>query len=286
MRMPGSRRSDRVTTSVRLLVSGNDVYGSVFVEECRTAVVSRNGARIVIGKRMKPHQEVSVRVIATGLEADMHVIGTISETAEGIHYGMRFLDRKVDLWQIDFPPISQEDESVGKVLLGCTLCQYTAVVYLREFEVEVFEAQEEIALHCKHCGKVTVWKLSQREPSPPLEPTPAPELKSAEFPPPKPTADGADRRRDKRLGLKLTACIRTATYGDEVVPTENVSKGGFGFKSANQYAAGMVVEVAVPYSIGSGNIFSLAKITGLRMLPKEAVYIYGVCYLRNANFQH
>lgn len=285
MRMPGTRRSDRVTTSIRLLVSGNDMYGSVFVEECRTAVVSRHGARIVISQRIKPHQEVGVRNIATGLEADMHVIGVIAETDEGIHYGMHFVDPKVNLWQIDFPPIAEANDSVAKVLLECEACQHTALVYLHEFEVEVFDAQGEIALPCKRCGDVTLWKLSEREASPPFGATPVPPVKEAASARPKPKDDGSDRRRDRRLGLKLTACIRTATFGDEVVPTENVSKGGFGFRSASKYAVGMVVEVAVPYSKGTGNIFSIAKITGFRAIPQQGAYIYGVCYLRDPQLQ-
>ncbi len=208
----------------------------------------------------------------------MLVIGAISETSEGIHYGARFVDPKIDLWQIEFPPIMDESESVAKVLLGCEACQHTAVVYLREFEVEVFDAQGKISLRCKQCQEVTTWKLSEREPSAPFEPSPQPALK---YPPqPPPVKDGADRRRARRLDLKMTACIRTASYGDDVVPTENVSKGGFGFKSPNKYAIGMVVEVAVPYSREAANIFSMGRISGLRALPEQGRYAYGVCYLR------
>ncbi len=278
MLIPGTRRSDRVTTSLRLFVSGKDVHGSVFAGECRSAVLSRHGARIIISQQIKPHEELSVRVISTGLEADMLVIGAISETPEGTHYGMRFVDPQIDLWQIEFPPIMDESESVAKVLLECEACRHTAVVYLREFEVEVFDAQGKISLRCKQCEAVTTWKLSEREPSAPF--APAPELPLKNPPPPPPVKGGADRRRARRLDLKMTACIRTASYGDDVVPTENVSKGGFGFKSPNKYPVGMVVEVAVPYSPEAANIFSLGRISGLRALPDQGRYAYGICYLR------
>ncbi len=281
MLIPGTRRSDRVTTSLRLFVSGKDVHGSVFAVECRTAVLSRHGARIVLLQHINPHEELSVRVISTGLEADMLVIGAISETSEGIHYGMRFVDPKIELWGIEFPPITNEADSVAKVLLECEACKYTAVVYLREFEVEVFDAKGKISLRCKQCQEVTTWKVSEREPSAPFEASAQPPLKPSPPPPPR-AKDGADRRRARRLDLKMTACIRTATHGDDVVPTENVSKGGFGFKSANKYAVGMVVEVAVPYSPEAANIFSLGRISGLRALPGEGRYAYGVCYLREA----
>lgn len=258
------------------------MHGSVFAEECRTVVLSRHGARIVMAQRIRPHEELGVRVISTGQEADMHVIGVISETPQGIHYGMRFIDPHMSLWQIEFPPITDASESVAKVLLECEVCQYTAVVYLREFEVEVFDAQGKISLRCQRCEAVTVWKLSEREPSPPFEVTAPPALPEPP-PPPAPRNEGTDRRRAQRLGLRLIACIRTATFGEDIVPTENVSKGGFGFKSSNRYAAGMVVEVAVPYAAGTGNIFSLGRITGLRVLPEQGCYAYGVCYLRDPN---
>ncbi len=283
MLIPGTRRSDRVTSSLRLFISGNDVHGSVFAVECRTAVLSRHGARIVIPQHIKPHEELAVRVISTGLEADMRVIGVISETPEGTHYGMQFVDPKISIWQIDFPPIADESESVAKVLLECEACHYAAVVYLREFEVEVYDAQGQIPLRCKQCEAVTAWKLSEREPSPPFQPAPVPPLKNS--PPPAPVKTGAERRLARRLGLKMTACVRTATYGDDVVPTENVSKGGLGFKSSNKYAVGLVVEVAVPYSREAANIFSLGRITGLRALPGQGTYAYGVAYLRETEVQ-
>ncbi len=254
------------------------MHGSVFAVECRTVVLSRNGARVVIPHKINPHEELSVRVIATGLEADMRVIGAIAETSEGTHYGLQFVDPKINIWQIEFPPIQDASDSVGKALLECDACQYAAVVYLREFEVEVFDAQQRISLRCKRCDAVTTWKVSHREPSPAFEAAPVPPLKHSPASPP--AKGGAERRRARRLDLKMTACVRSATHGDEIVPTENVSKGGFGFKSANKYAVGMVVEVAVPYSPEAANIFSLGKITGLRPLPEQGRYAFGVCYLR------
>jgi hypothetical protein len=110
---------------------------------------------------------------------------------------------------------------------------------------------------------------------------PVPEEKTSVAP--RKMVDGSDRRVDKRLALKMKACVRTHTYGDDVVATENVSKGGFGFKSKNKYGVDMVVEVSVPYSAGAGNIFSIAKIAGLRPLPHESVFVYGVCYLKDSS---
>ena len=285
MDIGGMRRTDRVMTSIRLLVSGNDGRGSFFVEETRTVVVSRHGARIVLKQLIKPNEEVGVRIIATGIEANMQIIGRLAEQPEGYHYGLRLLNTENSIWGIDFPPVSEAEKAVGRVLLECEECHSSAVVYLNEIELEVFEGRGSIMFPCKRCEDQTSWILSKHEPAPPFTPAPLTAVNELEPAPTPQKEEGRDRRRDKRLALKMKACIRTNKFGDEVVLTENVSKGGFAFKSTRTYGASMFLEVCVPFSLGSGNIFSVAKIAYFRPLPTEGVFAYGVCYLRGLNFR-
>jgi len=141
--------------------------------------------------------------------------------------------------------------------------------------MKVFEFQGQVALPCSKCRVLTSWKLAGSEHAP------APEGMGLRPVPPKPREDRRDRRQQKRLLLKMQACIRTPLYGDEVVRTENVSKGGFSFKSTCNYGVGMAVEVCLPYSTGSGDIFSNARIAGRRLLPEEGTCVYGVSYIKN-----
>jgi len=278
-----THRSDRVMMSVRVLVSGSDVRGTPFMEETTTVEISRHGSRIVLRELIEPSAEVNVRNIATGYEAEMQVIGQIASTPRGYHYGMRFSNPNQSIWELDFPPISESENTAAKVVLECERCHGSAPVHLKDFEVEVFEAQRELALACSRCRLLTSWK----SPGGGLKPDPGPDWRGrSPIPfPAKPQEDGRERRKQKRLALKMQACIRTLAYGDEVVSTENVSKGGLSFKSSRKYGVGMVVEVCVPYSSGSGNIFSRAKIVGRRPLPHECTFVFGVAYLNNSEMR-
>jgi hypothetical protein len=89
-----------------------------------------------------------------------------------------------------------------------------------------------------------------------------------------------DERRSARINLRLKACLRTKERGDDVVMTENVSRGGFACKSTERYGVGaIVVEVCVPYSSEPGSIISLARIVRVKALPSEASYSYGIAHL-------
>ena len=62
--------------------------------------------------------------------------------------------------------------------------------------------------------------------------------------------------------------------------TENVSRGGFSFKSTERFGVGQIVEVCVPYAPGADNIFLSARIARMEALPQEGVHSYGVAHLR------
>jgi hypothetical protein len=269
------RQSNQIMTSIRILVVGNDARGTVFVEETRTIVVGYRGARIVLAHPLNTDQEISVRNLGTGVELDMRVIGLVAERPEGYHYAVGFTNTGADIWGIGKPPGAEHDMAVANVYLECTHCHDRQAVGLNEFEVEAFEAQGIVSMPCKRCREQSFWKRSTVEPAAKAPEAPPPPLKKKE-------EDGRERRREKRLVLKMKACVRTDTYGDEVVPTENVSKGGFGFKSTHKYGVGAIVEVCVPYADGSGNIFNIAKIAGARPLLKEGTMAYGVAYLKGA----
>jgi len=63
------------------------------------------------------------------------------------------------------------------------------------------------------------------------------------------------------------------------VTTENVSRGGFRFLARNEYPLGATIEAALPYSAGSANIFTPAKIIHRQEGFAPGVSAYGVAYL-------
>ncbi len=64
-----------------------------------------------------------------------------------------------------------------------------------------------------------------------------------------------DRRNRTRIKARVLACIRRRGFQEEIVVCEDLSKGGVSFRSRNQYEEGSRVEVAVPFTPGSGAIF-------------------------------
>ncbi len=61
MSSPSRRRSDRVSLTVLLEVSGTDSHGAEFKEPGKTLIVSRRGAMIVLGRELKGGQEIHLK---------------------------------------------------------------------------------------------------------------------------------------------------------------------------------------------------------------------------------
>lgn len=279
MKAGGTRRSDRITLELPIQVSGTDGMGKGFMQDTRTLVLSRHGAKIVLRCKLVPEQELNIRSHRTGKEADVRVVGQIGGGPEGYFYGVEFLDPGVNLWDIEFPPLVESEKAVARVLLECVRCHTRELTYLNEFEAEVFEANACLSRHCRRCTDTSLWKQSLAQPPSeqiplPVSPQAAPETTAT--PPPR----TENERKEVRVSLKISACIRSARSGEEVVVTENISRGGFCFRSPKQYAEGSFIEVAVPYSRGVGNIFAPAWIEHAEELPAEGVTLYGVSYVR------
>ena len=63
-----------------------------------------------------------------------------------------------------------------------------------------------------------------------------------------------------------------------IATTENVSRGGFRFKSRLKYPMGTSVEAALPYTPGAANIFVPANIVYVDEKPTDEMYSHGVAY--------
>jgi hypothetical protein len=270
------RRSDRVVIELPLVVTGIDCMGDMFLEESKTAVVGRHGAKILLTRKLVPDQEINIRCHATDRESDVRVVGQIGTSPQGtFYYGVALLDPGIDLWGIEFPPAEEAEGAVGRVLLECQRCHARELVYLYEFEAEVLEANQCLSRHCRKCGDTSVWRETTPQPAEELPP----EAKAVPAPVPPPPKRTKNDRKHVRLDLKVNVCIRDPMYGEEVAVTENVSRGGFRFRSKKHYAEGWLIEVALPYSPGGPNIFAAARIMYAAELGTGGESAYGVAYV-------
>ncbi|MBI4165718.1 MAG: PilZ domain-containing protein, partial [Acidobacteria bacterium] len=95
---------------------------------------------------------------------------------------------------------------------------------------------------------------------------------------PQPSTTG--KRRNTRVNTRLLACIRQPGFADEVVMTENMSRGGLCFRSNKSYVSGSPIEVAVPFAAGGANIFVPARVAHVMHKESDNITRVGVAYLQ------
>jgi len=278
MNSQGIRRSDRIVLELPLQISGADVNGLGFLEDTQTEVVSRHGARILSRHRMARDQELVVLCLTTGKEADARIVGQLGEGSKGYSYGVEFIDPEANIWDIDFPPLTESEQAIARALLECTRCHSRELVYLGALEAEVLEVSKSLSRPCKRCADTGLWKLSMTElPGPQLAQPTDPSTILAD------SGGSAGRtpseRKEVRSWVKMTACIRHPYLGEETVTTESASRNGFSFRSSKGYGTGSLVDVALPYTRGGANIFVPARIEHGNELPGESLASYTVSYI-------
>jgi len=268
------RRSDRVTVEIPIEVSGSDATGRDFYDNARTLVVSRHGAKILLTRKLVPEQEIAIRCSGTGKEGACRVVGHITEEAEGYTYGVSFLDAEVNPWGIEFPPASEAEKALGRVVLECSRCHTRELAYLEGYELEVLQARQSLSRRCRRCNDTSIWKKPFAQ-----------ELAPEGSPPPPVREEDREKRSAPRTNLKVMACVRYLDVEqmemvEEIVTTRNLSSNGLSFESRKQYAEGAKIEVAVPFTTGGGNIFIPSRIFYVQHSPDSEVTLYGAAYIR------
>ena len=268
MEKQGTRESERIEIQIPVEVIGTDCLCVPFIDKARTEVVGRHGGKLCLGRKLAPQQEVTIRCLATGLEGEARIVGQIGESDGAYYYGIKFLDEETNIWGIGFPPDAASEGSAGRVLLECRRCKQRELKYLDALELEVLETNGSLSHSCSRCRDVSLWQHWQGE-------------SAAQGTGTAPTTDTAhlqERRKERRREICITACVRTARFGQDLVRTRNVSRSGLCFASACGYVAGEEIEVAVPYSPRGGNIFLRGRIVRRQFLASERSETYGVLY--------
>jgi len=256
-------------------VVGADLDGQQYIERTQTSLVTRDGAMILLAGKLAPDSELIVRNLQTNEEALARVVGHIRDEASGHIYGIAMVDPTVDLWRAAFSPA----ESRPPIPLECSRCHTVRAFAVTEIEMEIFKSKGVLTLRCSCAGTSTIWKRTERPVSGEQRKIAPEETQKAEpIPPPQ-----RERRGAKRSALKPAACVR---HGDreEIVTCDDISRGGFCFRSRKRYPEGTRIEVAVPFAPSGDNIFVPARIVYSQELSSES-YRQGVVYLKTAKPQ-
>jgi hypothetical protein len=199
---------------------------------------------------------------------------------EGSIYGMTLLNPEANLWSINFPPISEAEKAVFRLLLECNACGQRELVYLDKLESEVFEANRKLTRPCNRCAEPTVWHLAAHDFAADRN-----SLREAPQPAQKP-ANGSSRSRNNRkhprVRMKTEACVFQPGFGsEERVTVEDISRGGLSFRTANLYYLGTIIEVAAPFTPGAANVFVPSRVVRVENRSDAKPRLYAVAYLKN-----
>jgi hypothetical protein len=280
MASPAMRRSDRVSLTLLLEASGKDVHGKEFKEPARTMLLNQSGAVIVVDRELNAEQQIHLRRLApseTQRQGNVRIVGQFGREKEGYLYGIEILDSGTDLWGVEFPSIADSAEAVARMLLECSYCRAREVAYLNDLELRGFETNRGIARHCKACGVPSIWTQAPHEDEKKLGSRSRGRRGldgKDEIP------EGGDKRGRQRMRLKtrLTACVRQAGADDELAVCEDISPVGMCFRSKRRYDSNSAIQVAVPYSPDSANIFLPARVIYSEEMPKAGLFRHGTEY--------
>lgn len=280
MEAEAPRRSDRVSIRLLLTVSGTDIEGKEFSEPASTMLINQHGAVILLARDVAAEQRVVIQRRApneTQRQAHARIVGQFGKQLDEFVYGIEIVAEGVDLWGVEFPPIAESNEAVARMLLECSNCRRREVVYLNEMELRAFESNRGIARHCKTCVVPSIWAQAPHEDPKKIGRKPRRDADSQDTP-----ADRHEKRQRARVRLKtrLTACIRQSGTDDELAVCEDISPVGVCFRSKRRYEPNAEVEVAVPYSPDSGNIFLPARIVYSEEISKAGLFRHGTEYRR------
>jgi hypothetical protein len=254
--------------ALQIEVVGSDLDGQQYMERAHTLSITRDGATILLAKKLAPESELLVRNLQTDVEAFARVVGHIREEVSGHVYGVALIDPSVDLWGIQLSSTESEDRTI----LECCRCHMVRAIALTEIEMEVFESKRALTLHCECSNSSTIWKQTTRDVS--AEPQ---RTSPRKIPRPEAVAPlSREKRKHKRTAVKTAACIRYAGKED-IVECEDVSRGGFRFKSRKEYPKGIQIEAAVLYVRSNINIFLPGQIVYHQKLSAGS-HRHGVCY--------
>jgi hypothetical protein len=99
-----ARRSTRVFTRVRVLVSGKNSYRRRFRETCETVLINAHGGLLCIEQDLHLDATLTVMNPATQEEQECRVVFLGDATKNGQRIGIEFLTPAPHFWGVEFVP--------------------------------------------------------------------------------------------------------------------------------------------------------------------------------------
>jgi hypothetical protein len=275
----GQRRTERVKLSIPIRVMCFRGSGGDFVEDAHTLVVNRDGALIALKHRLVADETIRIVNLENFREADFRVAGEVRlQSAEYSGWGVECLEKERTLWDIEFPPPLDPSGSTAGALLQCLGCNKEKMLVLSLIEVDLLASTGTLQKLCDRCGHLSAWTyadVTRRPKQIPPTPTQAPvSPKVGQW-------DGKlERRRHKRVAVKMTALVRNHKGEQEITKTENLSKGGLAICLQMELSLGEYVTVICPYSGATEELEHKAEVRYRAPHFTGKKWFYGLSYYR------
>lgn len=240
------RRSERVPKEIPIRVIGFALEKNEFSEDTTTVTVSREGARIKLNQKVVPKSTVRIINLENYKEADFHIIGPSGlQGREASEWGVEYVESGRNIWGMEIPAVKTRADDPG-TLLECRVCRQHDTHILTPMEAEAINSTGLLALACNKCNKLTYWNYAD----PSLRPASIPpaDLVAPQVPDKPVEKKGIEKRKAKRLGMKLKILVRNSKGLEEVTTTEDLSKGGVAVGLAMDLEVGEQVTIICPYS--------------------------------------
>lgn len=268
------RRTERVLLRIPIRVKGNTAEGKPFEEKTITLVVNRDGARISLKNPLRVDDRITITNLQNQMSCPFRVVArTAKSLGEAPEWGVECLEPEVNFWGILFPKKREARPEQDQVdaLLECSECRFRELAQLSLDQYRGLASRGSISRACGECKATTEWKYGFAE----AEPEEVPAL----LPAPKPSAaaaSGIERRIAKRLTVKLPLRVRLPDGCEEITRTENLSKTGVCFISAQAIGEGDLIMLTVGYAPGSSAPEISARVVWRRPLEGQKHAVYGV----------
>lgn len=270
------RSTERLALRIPIHVIGFGTSDGDFTEDTETRVVNQGGARIALKHHVAAEDTLRIVNQETHAEAEFRVVGPTRLKGEEVsEWGVECTEKDHDVWGVQLPPPLEREGKDAGALLECRACHGQGFWPLTLMEVEVLDSTGEIGRTCSKCSKMTYWTYADVTRRPrefsATEPV-APKPREAEV------KKFVERRKFKRMMLKLPVYVRNQKGEAETSKTENVSRGGLAVMLAMELKMGDVVGVECPQTSDSPNILQKAEVRYRATFSFGDRRLYGLQY--------
>jgi diguanylate cyclase (GGDEF)-like protein len=150
------RRSSRIPKKIDVFLIGSDLDGKVFAEQTNTVELSRHGAGVISQHKLAPEQEMILRRQDTNKEAEVRVVRVSGVQPDSHTYGLAFVHSDIDIWDIEFPPLTESEQEAIYSLFECTRCRGRRMIHDTGQE-EGSSCNKAVVQSCERCGSPTTW---------------------------------------------------------------------------------------------------------------------------------